>query len=200
MGQTGFCKNLRFPTKICGFLRFSANFCASEIGGQNLYTDTLRRGSPTTTLKALWCICIFLLFPSFLPAEALEFSELKTPLVYTFRERKISPKFFRPKFFHGRPRGMSVPKCLFFQDLEGLTEVFGGMSAGMSGRKLPLWAEFSFLNFFPSKKSCNSQEERKSAKISEKLRIWLHLSPFSLSLSVPLDLWARTPRIPKNSK
>ena len=62
------------------------------------------------------------------------------------RERKISPKFFRPKFFHGRPRGMSVPKCLFFQDLEGLTEVFGGMSAGMSGRKLPLWAEFSFLS------------------------------------------------------
>ena len=34
---------------------------------------------------------------------------------------------------------------VFFQDLEGLTEVFGGMSAGMSGRKLPLWAEFSFL-------------------------------------------------------
>ena len=61
------------------------------------------------------------------------------------RERKISPKFFRPKFLHGRPRGMSVPRCLFFQDLEGLTEVFGGMSAGMSGRKLPLWAEFSFL-------------------------------------------------------
>ena len=40
---------------------------------------------------------------------------------------------------------MSVPKCLFFQDLEALTEVFGGMSAGMSCRKLPLWAEFSFL-------------------------------------------------------
>ena len=62
-----------------------------------------------------------------------------------FRERKISPKFFRPKFFHGRPRGMSVPKCLFSQDLEGLTEVFGRMSAGISGQKLPLWAEFSFL-------------------------------------------------------
>ena len=30
-----------------------------------------------------------------------------------YRERKISPKFFRPKFFHGRPRGMSVPKCSF---------------------------------------------------------------------------------------
>ena len=56
------------------------------------------------------------------------------------RERKISPKFF-----HGRPRGMSVPKCLFSQDLEGLTEVFGRMSAGISGQKLPLWAEFSFL-------------------------------------------------------
>ena len=51
-----------------------------------------------------------------------------------YRERKISPKFFRPKFFHGRPRGMSVPKCLFFQDLEGLTEVFGRMSAGISGK------------------------------------------------------------------
>ena len=61
-------------------------------------------------------------------------------------ERKISPKFFRPKFYRGRPRGMSVPKCLLFQDLEGLTEVFGRMSAGTSGRKLPLWADFSFLN------------------------------------------------------
>ena len=40
---------------------------------------------------------------------------------------------------------MSVLKCLFFQDLEGLTEVFGGMSAEMSGPKLPLWAKFSFL-------------------------------------------------------
>ena len=40
---------------------------------------------------------------------------------------------------------MPVPKCLFFQDLEDLTEVFGGTSAGMSGPKLPLWAEFSFL-------------------------------------------------------
>ena len=40
---------------------------------------------------------------------------------------------------------MSVRKCLFFQDLEGLTEVFGRMSAGISGPKLPLWAEFSFL-------------------------------------------------------
>ena len=66
----------------------------------------------------------------------------------TGRERKISPKLFRLKFFHGRPRGMSVPKCLFFfQDLEGLTEVFGRMSAGISGQKLPLWAEFSLLRY-----------------------------------------------------
>ena len=34
---------------------------------------------------------------------------------------------------------------VFFQDLGGLTEVFGRMSAGISGPKLPLWAEFSFL-------------------------------------------------------
>ena len=44
------------------------------------------------------------------------------------RERKISPKLFRPKFFRGRPRSMSVPTCMFFHDLEGLTEAFGGMS------------------------------------------------------------------------
>ena len=25
-------------------------------------------------------------------------------------ERKVSPKFFRPKFFHGHPRSMPVPK------------------------------------------------------------------------------------------
>ena len=40
---------------------------------------------------------------------------------------------------------MSVLKSLFFQGLEGLTEAFGRMSAGISGQKLPLWAEFSFL-------------------------------------------------------
>ena len=62
------------------------------------------------------------------------------------RNKKNGPKFFRPKFLRGRPRGMSVPKCLFFQDLEGLTEVFGRMSAGTSGRRLKrLWADFSFL-------------------------------------------------------
>ena len=64
-------------------------------------------------------------------------------------KRKISPKFFRPKFFHGRPCGMSVPECLFFQHLEGLTEVFGRTSAGISGQKLPLWAEFSFPTHEP---------------------------------------------------
>ena len=56
------------------------------------------KGSPTNTLKPLWCICIFLLFPfktgflvytSFLPGEELEFSELKTPLVYTFSFRQV---------------------------------------------------------------------------------------------------------------
>ena len=66
--------------------------------------------------------------------------------VEVFWERKNSPKFWRPKFFHGSPRGMSVPKCLFFRDLERLTEVFGGMSARKSGPKLLLGADFSFLS------------------------------------------------------
>ena len=46
------------------------------------------------------------------------------------------------RLLSGRPRGMSVPKCLFFQNLEALTEVFGRMCAGTSGRRLPLWADF----------------------------------------------------------
>ena len=49
--------------------------------------------------------------------------------------------------FVGRLCGMSVPICLFFQGLEGLTEVFGRMSARMSGPRLPLWADFSFVEF-----------------------------------------------------
>ena len=73
------------------------------------------------------------------------------------REQKVSPKFFRPKFFRGRPRGMSVPKCFFFQDLEVLTEVFGRMSAGISGQKLPLWAEFSFLRTLKTQTSLNKE-------------------------------------------
>ena len=84
-------------------------------------------------------------FPG-LPTRSVKESVEKNPKGPKNRERKISPKFFRPTFFHGRPRGLSVPKCLFFQHLEGLTEVFGRMSAGISGqKKLPLWAEFPFL-------------------------------------------------------
>ena len=101
------------------------------------------------------------------------------------RERKISPKFFRSKFFCGRLCRMSVPKtCFFFQDLGGhfspdvrrdirprtsssssslgrffvpevitwtkklvfsriWRTIFHPMSAGISDRELPLWADFS---------------------------------------------------------
>ena len=38
---------------------------------------------------------------------------------------------------------MSVPNACFFKDLEGLT--VGRMSAGISGPKLPFWADFPFL-------------------------------------------------------
>ena len=43
----------------------------------------------------------------------------KHPACSLYRDRKISPKFFRPKFFRGRPRGMSVPKCLFYPGFGG---------------------------------------------------------------------------------
>ena len=41
--------------------------------------------------------------------------------------------------------GCRCQSACLSQDLEGLTEVFGRMSAGISGQKLPLWADFSFL-------------------------------------------------------
>ena len=107
------------------------------------------------------------------------------PLVYPYpkkRERKISPKFFRPKFFHGRPREMSVPKCLFFQHLEGLTEVFGRMSTGISGQKLPLWAEFSFLKKHPKLRPWSefslprNSDHGLSFSFPHKYRVWGGLS------------------------
>ena len=64
-----------------------------------------------------------------------------------FRNENSARSFSDRSFFRGRPHGMSVPKCFIYQDLERMTEVFGGMSAGISGRKLPLWADFSFLRF-----------------------------------------------------
>ena len=62
------------------------------------------------------------------------------------RERKFSPKFFRPKSFRVDVRtGCPCQNALFSRIWSALTEVFGGASAGISGRKLPLWADFSFL-------------------------------------------------------
>ena len=66
-----------------------------------IYTPILREGVPHKHLEGSLCICIFLPFSfffhwkpafwytqtSFLPVDALEFSELKTPLVYTFSVR-----------------------------------------------------------------------------------------------------------------
>ena len=69
---------------------------AAQLGGQNLYTNTARRGSPSPpqTPWRLFGVYVFPAFSlenklfgihqtSFLPVEALEFSELKIPLVYT---------------------------------------------------------------------------------------------------------------------
>ena len=49
-----------------------------------------------------------------------------------------------PKFFHGRPRGMSLLKCLFFQDFEGLTEGFGRMSQGCPAENFLFGLTFRF--------------------------------------------------------
>ena len=58
---------------------------------------------------------------------------------------KSARKFFRPKFCHGRARGMPVPQCLFEQDLEGLTEVFDRMSTGVSGDIRPKTSSFGWF-------------------------------------------------------
>ena len=60
---------------------------------------------------------------------------------------------------------MSVPKCLIFQDLEGLTKVFGRMSAGMSGAELPLWAGY----FVPE--SCPPAPMNRCSRVAK--RSWL---------------------------
>ena len=57
------------------------------LGGRNLYTNTARKRSPQTPWRLFGVYAFSFFFPSkplFLPVEALEFSELKTPLVYTF--------------------------------------------------------------------------------------------------------------------
>ena len=105
----------------------------------------------------LKCMCLFLVGVSVLGGN---FRSLKKYFPPPFRHPRSActptpplriPSPLSPKFFRGRPRGMSVPKCSFFQDLEGLTEVSGRMSAGISGQKLPLWAEYSFLTTFNKK-------------------------------------------------
>ena len=88
---------------------------SSEIGGLNLYTNAARRGPPQTPRRLLG-VCVFSFFfplktsslvytkPLFWPIEALEFAELKTPLVYTFvpptkcrdSESKIAARQFLP--------------------------------------------------------------------------------------------------------
>ena len=66
---------------------------------------------------------------------------------------KSARSFSDRSFFMDVRTGGSAPKCFIFQDLEGLTEVFRRMSAGISVPKLPLWADFSFLTQSPRLKS-----------------------------------------------
>ena len=63
----------------------------------------------------------------------------------TFLGSEKSARSFSDRSFFMDVRAGCLCANTLFQDLEGLTEVFGRMSAGISGPKLPLWAEFSFL-------------------------------------------------------
>ena len=79
-----------------------------------------------------------------------------------------SARRFSDRSFFMDVSGMSVPKCFFFQDLEGLTQVFGRMSAGISAPKLPLWADF----FVPER----SWEKRRPFSGAKK--VWLRETDF----------------------
>ena len=68
----------------------------------------------------------------------------------TAKETKLPSQHLEPIF----ERLVAAPKRLFFQDLKGLTEVFAQMSAGVSGPKLPLWADISVPEF-TGDRSCN---------------------------------------------
>ena len=60
------------------------------------------------------------------------------------RERKISPKFFRPKFFHGRPRVMSVPKCLCPRIWSARTKISAGCPQGRPAENFLFRLTFRF--------------------------------------------------------
>ena len=69
------------------------------------------------------------------------------PIETLFWGTKNQPEVFQTEVFSWTSARHVRAKMLVFQDLEDLTEVFGRMSAGTSGRKLPLWADFAFLVF-----------------------------------------------------
>ena len=94
-----------------------------RIGGQNLYTNTARRG-PQKHLEASLVYMYFPAFPlenklygihqtSFLPVKELDFSELKTPLVYTLFLPKEGQTYRRtPTGLYSR-KGVLLPsRCL----------------------------------------------------------------------------------------
>ena len=106
-----------FPPEIPN--NFGEGFCADfggpfpwkQVGGQNLYTNALRRCPPQTPGR-LFGVYVFSFFPHenklfgihqtfFWPVETLEFSELRTPLVYTFSFRTRGKKKLQ---IHGKFR------------------------------------------------------------------------------------------------
>ena len=100
---------LLFPTSVFHLDHIRDSGWPASVGGQNLYTNTVRRGPPHTPGRLFSVYGFPPLFPwkqafcqvfgihqtSFLPVEALEFSELKTPLVYTFFSPKVTARIER---------------------------------------------------------------------------------------------------------
>ena len=83
---------------------------------------------------------------------------------------------------------------VFFQDLGGLTEVFARMSAGTSGKKLPLWAGFSFLKILVVKKglrSCLTPRMQNCEKLRENQTCTILRATISHHLWPAISWWVK---------
>ena len=83
-----------------------------------------------------------------------------------FRERKISPKFFRPKFFHGRPRGMSVPNACFSRIWRAWPKFLAGCPQGCPAQNLLFGLNFRSWELLGGLHQSYPQDVNFSEKIS----------------------------------
>ena len=141
--------------------------------------------------------------------DLLDFSQFPSAsnpfLMVCAGDEKISPKFSgRIGFVDVRAACQCQIACFFLPGFGG-TKVFGQMSAGTSGRKLPLWADFPFqmLNHvyvcfsrFQSDSVCDAPDPQTGARIPHFLERLGVQNPHFPSPSQRLEKGVFGPKIP----